>query len=140
MKTEKRTKFYSSNPEDFLALWMKNLPMPIRGLRSEAYKTGQAVFDNDFMNSLWVEYMPDGHVELRNVLFAPLNIEGKTAGIIGLANKAEDFTEDDLRIASAFGQLAAIALKNSRTMEALVESKAIIEAAHGQLAGWHRYC
>ena len=91
----------------------ESLPMPIRGLRGETYKSGKAVFDNDFMNSPWVEYMPDGHVELRKVLFAPLNIEGKTAGIMGLANKPENFTEDDLRIASAFGQLAAIALRNS---------------------------
>ena len=98
----------------------ENLPMPIRGLRGEAYKSGKAVFDNDFMNSPWAEYMPGGHVELRNVLFAPLNIEGKTAGVMGLANKPDDFTEDDSRIASAFGQQAAIALRNSIADEKLI--------------------
>ena len=107
----------------------ESLPMPIRGLRGEAYRTGQAVFENDFMKSPWIEYMPHGHVELGNVMFAPLNIESKTVGIMGLANKPGDFTEDDRRMAGAFGQLAAIALKNSRTMEALIESKAIIQAA-----------
>ena len=101
----------------------ESLPMPIRGLRGEAYKAGKAVYDNNFMNSPWVEFLPHGHVELRNVMFAPLNIEGRTNGIMGLANKSEDFNEDDLRVASAFGQLAAIALKNSRTMEALKESE-----------------
>ena len=107
----------------------ESLPMPIRGLRAEAYTTQKSVYDNDFMNSPWVDFMPEGHVGLRNVLFAPLNIESKTAGIMGLANKPEDFTDDDLRIASAFGQLVAIALKNSRTLEALTESQAIIQAA-----------
>jgi len=104
------------------------LPMPIRGLRGEAYKTGSTVYDNDFMNSHWVAFMPDGHVELKNVLFAPLNIEGKTVGIMGLANKPTDFTEDDCRIAEAFGQQAAIALRNSRNLDAAIQSEQQLRA------------
>lgn len=96
-----------------------DLPMPIRGLRSEAYRTGSAVFDNSFSSSDWARFMPDGHVELSNVLFAPLNLEGKTRGIMGLANKKGDFTDRDARMAMAFGELAAIALSNSRTMDQL---------------------
>ena len=53
------------------------LPMPIRGLRAEAYRTGQAVMDNDFMASEWLAFMPAGHVDLRNVMFAPLVVEGR---------------------------------------------------------------
>jgi PAS domain S-box-containing protein len=100
-----------------------SLPMPIRGLRSEAYHTGQTVLNNDFMNSQWVTFMPPGHVALKNVMFAPLNLEGKTVGIMGLANKPEDFTDDDRKIAGAFGQLAAIALKNSQHLEKLKKSE-----------------
>jgi PAS domain S-box-containing protein len=96
-----------------------NLPMPVRGLRSEAYKTGRAVLDNDFMNSRWAAFMPKGHVDLQNVMFGPLNVQGKTVGIMGLANKPGNFTDDDRRMAEAFGQLAAIALENSRNREAL---------------------
>ncbi|MFO8113284.1 MAG: PAS domain S-box protein [Desulfosalsimonadaceae bacterium] len=99
------------------------LPMPIRGLRSKAYETGKAVFDNDFMNSQWVDFMPAGHVVLKNVLFAPLNIKGKTVGIIGLANKPGDFTDEDRQVSEAFGQLASIALINSRNLEALEASE-----------------
>lgn len=95
------------------------LPMPIRGLRSEAYRTGKAAYNNDFMKSEWVKFMPPGHVVLRNVLFAPLNIDGKTVGIMGLANKDGNFTASDASIAEAFGDYAAIALKNSRMMDAL---------------------
>jgi two-component system, cell cycle sensor histidine kinase and response regulator CckA len=96
----------------------ESLPMPIRGLRGEAYRTQRAVYDNNFMNSEWVSFMPEGHVALKNVMFAPLNVQGKTVGILGLANKSEDFTDNDTRIAEAFGQLAAIALQNSRALEA----------------------
>lgn len=95
------------------------LPMPVRGLRAEAYRTGKVVYDNNFMQSEWIKFMPAGHLELPNVLFAPLNIEGKTVGVIGISNKESDFTENDARLAGAFGEYAAISLQNSRTFEKL---------------------
>ncbi|UCD32129.1 MAG: GAF domain-containing protein [Desulfobacterales bacterium] len=89
-----------------------NLPMPIRGLREKAYRTCKAVFENSFSNSKWMEFMPNGHVTLDNVLFAPLKIEGKAQGLLGLANKPGGFTENDARMVTAFSEFAAIALRN----------------------------
>ncbi len=100
-----------------------SLPMPIRGLRSETYHTGKAAYHNDFPNSHWVKFMPEGHVEMQNVLFAPLTIAGDVVGLLGLANKPQPFTETDAYIATAFGELAAIALINSRVLDALEESE-----------------
>jgi len=110
-----------------------DLPMPIRGLREEAYREQKTVYDNDFMKSKWVEFMPEGHVILRNVLFAPLNLQGETVGIIGLANKPVDFTEDDASVATVFGELAAIALMNSRHIDQLELQKANLEETLGQI-------
>jgi len=98
-------------------------PMPIRGLRAEAYRTGKAVYHNDFANSEWVEYLPSGHLRLDSVIFAPLIIENKTVGLLGLANKSGGFSENDARMASAFAELAAIALRNSRMWEFLQQSE-----------------
>ncbi|MFQ5866078.1 MAG: PAS domain S-box protein, partial [bacterium] len=100
-----------------------SLPMPIRGLRAEAYGTGKAVYHNDFTKSEWVQYMPEGHVTLDNVLFAPLTIKGKVVGLFGLANKPGGFTENDARVASAFGELAAIALHDSQMLQSLENSE-----------------
>ncbi len=88
------------------------LPMPIRGLRARSYRTGEVVFENSFSNSKWMEFMPNGHVTLDNVLFAPLKIEGKAQGLIGLANKPGGFTENDARMITTFSEFAAIALRN----------------------------
>ena len=104
------------------------LPMPIRGLREIAYRTGRAVYDNDFLRSDWAGLMPDGHVRLDNVLFAPLCLGGKPVGVLGLANKPGGFTEDDVRVATAFGDLAALALLNSRAQEALEQSSERFQA------------
>lgn len=95
------------------------LPMPIRGLREVAYRTGEAVYDNDFANSKWMEFMPEGHVYMKNVMFAPLTVQKKIVGLVGLANKAGDFNDDDAGIVSAFAELASIALKNSRNLDEL---------------------
>lgn len=109
------------------------LPMPIRGLRAIAYETGQAKYDNDFMKSKWVQYMPEGHVILKNVMFAPLNIDGKTVGLMGLANKPSDFTDADAEIATVFGDLAAIALVNSRHLDLLKEKNDSLELALSEI-------
>ena len=90
-----------------------SLPMPIRGLRAQAYTLGSAVYDNDFPNSPWLTLMPAGHMTLDNVLFAPLIVNGTARGVIGIANKPGGFSDDDARLATAFGELAAVALNNS---------------------------
>jgi GAF domain-containing protein len=105
------------------------LPMPIRGLRAIAYATQAPAYDNDFMNSRWVDFLPPGHVAMRNVLFAPLNMDSRTVGLIGLANKPSDFTDEDAEMAAVFGELAAIALQNSRSIELLNEKTASLEKA-----------
>ncbi|MFP4168838.1 MAG: response regulator [Desulfonatronovibrionaceae bacterium] len=100
-----------------------SLAMPIRGLRAEAYHLNKVMYDNDFHSSKWMKYMPRGHMRLNNVMFAPLIVEGKTVGLIGLANKDGGFTQEDVNTAQAFGDLAAIALRNARSIDRLMESE-----------------
>ena len=128
-----------------------DLAMPIRGLRAEAYSNRRTTYHNDFSHSEWMKFMPQGHVSLKNVLFAPLTIEEKAVGILGIANKPGGFNEDDARLASGFGELAAIALLNSRRLESLEHSEerfrsvaqsasdAIISAnSGGNIVFWNR--
>lgn len=103
------------------------LPMPIRGLRGEAYNQVKTFYHNDFSRSEWMKFMPAGHVRLGNVLFAPMVVEGKAVGLLGLANKRGDFNEYDARMASAFAELAAIALLNKRAEEELRRTRDELE-------------
>ena len=98
-----------------------DLPMPIRGLRAVAYREKRVVMDNNFAESQWMIFMPKGHVRLDNVMFAPLVIAEKVVGIIGLANKASGFTDSDARLAAAFADMAAIALREIRNEEKKVQ-------------------
>jgi len=99
------------------------LAMPIRGLRAESFKKADVVFDNNFSTSKWMKYMPAGHVELENVMFAPLKFGEKIFGLIGLANKPGGFDKEDVRKAKSFGELAAVALNFSKNMSALQDSE-----------------
>ncbi len=105
-----------------------SLPMPIRGLRAEAYNSGKVAVENDFNQSEWKKFMPKGHVQLKNVLFAPLMIEQRTVGVIGLANKAGGFTKRDAEMAMAFGEIASVALANSQMLEMLEENEKELKA------------
>ncbi len=100
-----------------------NLPMPIRGLRKTVYKYGKTIYNNSFAESKWVRFLPEGHMRLENVLFSPLLIKKNVVGLIGLANKPGGFTDNDIRLSTAFGELATVALMNSTMMESLEESE-----------------
>ena len=100
-----------------------NLPMPIRGLREIAYKSKDVAYDNSFSESPWRKYMPEGHVRLDNVLFAPFNIEKKTVGIIGIANKPGGFNEKDVYISKILSDLAAVALSYAKSQDSLRNSE-----------------
>lgn len=106
-----------------------DLPIPIRKLRDEAYGTGRGVYENNFESSKWMKYMPEGHDPPENVLFAPLVVNGKSVGLLGLANKEGGFTDNDTWMASAFGKLTAISLRNSLAFdERMVAEQALKES------------
>ncbi len=100
-----------------------SLPMPVRGLRAEAYRKRKPVYDNNFSESEWQKYMPEGHVLLENVLFVPLVLDGSAVGLLGLANKEGGFTENDAQLADVFGRQAAVALRNAVNGEVLKKSE-----------------
>ena len=110
-----------------------SLPMPIRGLRAKAYESGKVAVENDFTKSEWKKFMPKGHVKLKNVLFAPLKIEQGVVGVIGLANKEGGFTERDAQMAEGFGEIASVALANSRMLEKLEENEKELKTYSGHL-------
>ena len=108
------------------------LPMPIRGLRAQVYATAEPAYENDFENSRWMEFMPKGHVSLKNVMFAPLVHDGKTVGLLGLANKTSDFDAGDARIAGVFGKLAAVALREARRMDEVQKAETALRRSEAR--------
>ncbi len=109
------------------------MSMATGGLRELVCHLDETVHENDLSNSRWINDMPAGHVRLDNALFAPLAINGKVQGVLGLANKSGGFTDNDDRLVSAFAELAAVSLRNSRTLDSLEENEKRLQEAHDVL-------
>ncbi len=114
-----------------------NLPMPIRGLREIAYQTGKVVYENNFSTSKWTKFLPAGHVNLGNIMFAPLVFNKKVVALIGLANKPTEFTEKDAQLASAFSEYATIALNNSWALTAIQNKEKQLSCTLKELEASH---
>ncbi len=99
------------------------LPIPVRGLRQVVVESGKPVFENNFSESKWSSLVPPGHMVLENVLFAPLLVQGKAVGLLGLANKSGGFTSGDCEMVNAFAELGAIAYHNWQIISLLQNSE-----------------
>jgi PAS domain S-box-containing protein len=64
-------------------------------------------------------------------------VEKKVVGLFGLGNKLGGFTENDMRIVSAFSEFAAIALIQKRAEDAIRQRKNI--ASNRKVIGYHKY-
>lgn len=100
------------------------LPRHIRGLRGKSHHAGQVIYDNDFPRSARRQkFSLPWQVTPDNVLFALVTLGRKKVACLVLANKPGGFTENDTRIARAFGELVAIAIGNSQSLKALTQSE-----------------
>ncbi|MDY6935200.1 MAG: PAS domain S-box protein [Spirochaetota bacterium] len=100
-----------------------DLQMPLIGLQDIAFHTKKTFIDNNLYSCRLSTDMPEGYMELNNILFAPISDQERVLGLIALANKAGGFSEGDIQMATAFGELASISLINSRYLKKLEESE-----------------
>lgn len=89
--------------------------------RQETADTGNAICENDFAHSKWASILPSGHMKIENILISRVKVDGELVGMLALANKPGGFSEEDLRLATGFGELAGVSFRNSRTLNALNE-------------------
>ncbi len=120
----------------------------IAELTQQAYLTGRPVFYN------YLEHHENEKLAATddqwNILLTPLVVKGIAVGVLALINKPLGFSENDGRMTTAFGELVAISLLNTRTMRSLENSEArfrsVVQAANeaiiaiddrGQIVFWN---
>ena len=109
---------------DFSCNINRDHPIKINGFMKIMYDKKNTTYYNDFSNqSMASQILPDGHITLNNVLFSPFIHDGEVVGILGLANKSGNYTDADIQIVEPFAEMAAISLKNSKTLNRLVISE-----------------
>ncbi len=107
---------------------------PIRALREKAYRLSRVVYNNNISFGPWMEEdLPAGHVRLESILLAPVMIQRQPAGIFGFINKAGGFTKNDIRLVTAFTELAAISLRNDYMLAALKQKDKDLQTAYHEM-------
>jgi diguanylate cyclase (GGDEF)-like protein/PAS domain S-box-containing protein len=100
-----------------------SLSSPIRRLRSEALDSGRPTYSNDLPKTEWAQPVAREKPPFENLLLVPVILKGSLEGFLALGNKPGGFSDTDVGLASVFGDLAAVALQNRRTVEALQVSE-----------------
>ncbi|ACZ62054.1 PAS domain S-box protein [Dehalococcoides mccartyi] len=101
------------------------LPMfaPLSGLALQSWFSGKPVLENNFAAEKDNEFYTAAYPDLKNALFAPVRLSGRSVGLMALFNKTGGFGVSDIRVAASFSSLAAIAFRSNRTREMLEESE-----------------
>lgn len=76
-------------------------------------------------NSEWTPFSDPG---IGKGLLVPLPIEGELLGVVYIGRASGFFTDDEIRIASAFGDHAAIAISHARMQEILSARLGLVQA------------
>jgi PAS domain S-box-containing protein len=97
--------------------------MPVSTIHGKDFSIGRAFIENSVATSALAEHLPESQLAIQNLLLAPLVVDGETVGLIGLVNKSGGFTHRDSLMASAFGEIASVALQNARNLRMLKDSE-----------------
>jgi PAS domain S-box-containing protein len=93
--------------------------MPIRGVALSMLREEKSRIVNDPVSHPDHVTLPEGHPQITAFLGVPLKREGKTVGMIGLANKESGYTLADQENVESLGGAFVEALNHQRTAEAL---------------------
>jgi len=82
------------------------------------------LISNAWMDSR-IQVFKDEMLEIETMLLAPLKIRENILGVIVLVNKENDvsFTETDMRLLQALGDLSSIAIRNARFYKTILEKQ-----------------
>ncbi|KAF0219740.1 MAG: PAS/PAC sensor signal transduction histidine [Geobacteraceae bacterium] len=109
-------------------------PVAATGLWGEAVRQRKPVITNDYQATPYKKGYPEGHVELRRHMNAPIFDNGRIVIVAGVGNKEEEYDETDVRQLSLLMQGMWQLIQHRRTIDALRNSeeryRALFEGAN----------
>ena len=87
------------------------------------------VIHNDYASLPHRKGMPAGHAEVIRELVVPLIRNDKIVAILGVGNKPEDYTDEDVKLVSRFAEIAWEIAEKKRAQDALQEKQNLLSEA-----------
>ncbi|MDD5475831.1 MAG: PAS domain S-box protein, partial [Syntrophales bacterium] len=106
----------TDKPEDF--------PIAEAGLWAEAIRNREPLVFNDFSTPHPARKgLPEGHVDLKNLMVVPLFSGGKITAVAAVANKPFDYDDQDLNVVTSLLRSIESIIENKEAQEALRRSE-----------------
>lgn len=94
------------------------------GVWADAVRQRQPVLHNDYAVLPGRKGMPDGHAQVKREMVIPILRNGQVVAILGVGNKAQDYTDADVQVASTLGDFAWDVIEHKRDEISLTRSEA----------------
>jgi PAS domain S-box-containing protein len=95
----------------------------IKDIEKNIARIHDAQIKEGFMSEFWNNYISIPCKESEEVLYIPLKLKSRTIGMIGLVNRTKKFTDGDVKIVKAYGELTSLALQNWFMVNTLKENE-----------------
>lgn len=102
-------------------------PVDQAGVWADCVRTKQPVIHNDYAALSNRQGLPEGHAHVARELVVPILRGDHVVGILGIGNKAVDYTEADVDLVRYFADVAWEIAERKRADEALHETNAYLE-------------
>lgn len=94
-------------------------PVAQAGVWADCVRTGKPLIHNDYATLPHRKGLPPGHAIIERELVVPVIRNGKVVAILGIGNKAEDYTEQDMEIVTYLADVTWEIVRQKRAEEEL---------------------
>lgn len=103
------------------------------GVWTDCISDGEPVIHNDYNSLPHRRGLPAGHASIVRELVVPVRRNGKTVAILGIGNKADDYSEEDLKTVSLLADLTWDFAERKNMEDALLRSQNELKLANEDL-------
>jgi PAS domain S-box-containing protein len=93
------------------------------GVWADCIRQRKPVIHNDYVSLAHRKGLPDGHAPIVRELIIPILRHGKIVATLGVGNKPQDYTENDVELVSTFADFAWDIIERKQAEDALRESE-----------------
>ena len=112
----------------------------IHGIYGRVLRDGRSLYTNDPSNHPDSIGLPKGHPPLKSFLGVPLQSEGKTIGMIAVADRTEGYTDDEVDCLEALAPTIVEAFARKKAEEALRKSEAEYYSLFANMMDGFAFC
>ncbi|MDO8847552.1 MAG: PAS domain S-box protein [Coriobacteriia bacterium] len=105
------------------------------GVWADCIRQRRVVVHNDYESLTDRHGLPEGHAPLVREILVPVMRGDRVVAVVGVGNRAEEYTEDDVRVVSYLADVAWEIAQHKRTEQALKASDELLRTA-GSLANF----